>query len=112
MLCETYKMSKYQIIKFNKALTLYSDITELADIVNDLLKKNFVNIAIHFKSNSYLCSGSAAVIVRCWEYIKDKNGNIVMINVNLDILDFLAIIDLDSVIKTFSSEEELKISGC
>ena len=65
-------------------------------------------MAIHFKDGSYLYSGSAAVIVRCWEYIKEKNGNLVLINVSEEILDFLAIMGLDSVIKICNSDEELE----
>lgn len=108
MFYEIYIKKNYQVIKINDVLSLGSDITELDNIVNDFLKKNIVNVAIHFKDGSYLYSGSAAVIIRCWEYIKEKNGNFVLINVNEEIVDFLAIMGLDSVIKTCNSDEELE----
>ena len=108
MLYEIYIKGNYQVIRINEVLSLDSDITELDDIVNDFLKKNIVNMAIHFKDGSYLYSGSAATMIRCWEYIKEKNGDLVLINVNEDILDFLTVMGLDSVIKIYTSEEELE----
>ena len=76
MLYETYHKGNYQVIKINEVLSLSSYITELADIVKDFLIKNIVNMAIHFRDGSYLNSGSAATIVRCWVYIKEKKGKI------------------------------------
>lgn len=109
MLYETYTKGKYQVIKFNKALTLNSDITELGDIVNKLLKKNITNIAIKFKEGSYLYSSTASVIVHCWKRIERHNGSFALVNVNQDIYNFLKIIDLDSVFKICNSEEELEL---
>ena len=108
MLYEFYIKGNYQVIRINDVLGLGSDITELDNIVHDFLKKNIDNIAIHFEDGSYLYSGSAATIVRCWDYIKGKNGCLALINVNEDILDFLAIMDLDSVIAIYNSDEELE----
>ena len=105
---ETYTKGKYQVIKFNKALTLYSDITELGDIVDKSLKKNITNIAISFKEGSYLYSSTASVIVYCWKSIEQHNGSFALVNINKDILNFLRIIDLDSVFKIYNSEEELE----
>ena len=105
---ETYQKGDYQVITFNKALVLTSNIDELDTIVSEFIEKNILKIAIHFKDGSYLSSRTGAAFIRCWETLKDYNGELLFINVNQDILDFLSVIDLDSVIKTYNSEEELE----
>lgn len=107
MQSETYQKGNYHIITINEVLHLTSNIAELETIVNELLEKNIVHIAIHFMDGSYLCSQTGAVIVRCWENIKDRNGTLALININKDILDFLTVIDFDSLIKIYKSEDEL-----
>ncbi len=107
MLSETYQKGNYTVIKFLKVLHLTSNILELETIVDNRLKENRINIAIHFKEGSYLCSQTGAVLVRCWENIKDHEGDLTLINVNKDIHDFLTVIDFDSQIKIYDSEEEL-----
>ena len=107
MLYETYHKGNYEVIKINETLTLSSNIDELNDIVDKLLENNIVDIAIFLKDDSYLYSATGSVLVRCWEAIKDCNGNLALVNINQGIRDFLSVIDFDSVIKIFNSEEEL-----
>lgn len=106
---ETYQKGNYQVIKFNKVLDMYSNIYELDNIVDEFIEKNIFKIAIQFKDDSFLSSRTGATFVRCWETLKDHNGEMVFINVNKDILEFLSLIDLDSVMKIFDSEEELEV---
>lgn len=108
MLSENYIKGNYQVIKFDEVLTLNSDIAELEDIVKDFLKENIVNIAIHFKDDSFISSRSGAVIMRCLETINDNNGNLAFVNVNRMIHSFLTVTALDPVIKIYNSEEELQ----
>ena len=107
MLTEVYQVGKYHVIKINEILQLASNIDGLVDIIDNLIKKNVINFAISFQDNSYLYSNTGSVIVRCWEKIQDQNGNLVLINTNQDIQDFLAVIDIDFLIKKVDTEEEL-----
>jgi hypothetical protein len=107
MVTEVYKVGIYHVIKINEVLHLTSNIDELVDIVDDLLKNNVKNFAISFQDNSYLYSKTGSVIVRCWEKIQDQNGNLTLINTNDDIRDFLAVIDIELLIKKVGTEEEL-----
>lgn len=86
-------------------LHLTSNISEIESLVNKLLDKNIVNIAISFEDNSYLCSSSGAIIIRCWEIIKQKGGDFILLNVNSDIHEFLAILDLENLIKAYDTDE-------
>lgn len=104
---EIYSKGKYQIIRIKDVLNLTSEIDALEDIVKDCIKKNNTDIAIYFSDGSYLCSRSGATLIRCWEYIKEHGGTLSLLNVNEDIHDFLSIIDLDALIQTYQSEEEL-----
>ena len=108
MIAVTYSKGQFHVIKIKDVLNLTSKIDELEDIVNKLLEKNITKIAIHFNDGSYLCSSSGAVLIRCWETIKEHNGFLALVNVNQDIRDFLKIIDFDSLIKIFASEKELE----
>lgn len=104
---ETYQKGNYQVIKIDEVLNLLSDITELENVVNGFLEKGNVNIAFSFKEGSYLYSSTGSVLVRCWETIKDNNGKLALVNVNEDILDFLRVIDFESAISIYNSEEDL-----
>ena len=105
---KTYSKGDFKVIKLNEVLGLNSDISELEDVVNDLLMKKYLNIAIHFKDNSFLYSHLATVLVLCLEKIKDEKGTLALININEDIQNFLRVIDFESAIKIFKSEEELE----
>ena len=105
---KTYTRGDFKVIKLNEVLGLNSDISELEAVVNDLLMKKYLNIAIHFKDNSFLYSHLAAVLVLCWEKIKDEKGTLALVNINEDIHNFLRVIDFESAIKIFKSEEELE----
>ncbi len=107
MLTESYQKGSYTILKFNEVLHLTSNILELETIIDELLNKNIIHIAVQFKEGSYLCSQTGAVLVRCWENIKDQNGDLALIHVNKDIRDFLTVIDFDSLIKIYESDDEL-----
>ncbi len=107
MFSESYQNGKYHIIKINEVLHLTSNITDLEPMIEKLLDDNVLHIAIQFKNGSYLCSQTGAVIVRCWESIKDRGGTLALINVNKDIHDFLTVIDFDSLIRIYNTEEEL-----
>ena len=104
---DIYQKGNYQVIKINEVLNLLSDIKELENVVNELLEKGTTCIAFSFKEGSYLYSSTGSVLVRCWEYIKDNNGKLSLVNVNEDILDFLRVIDIESSINIYRSEEEL-----
>ena len=110
MLSETYTKAHYHVIKIKEVLHLTSDINELDTIVEQLLDNKALHIAVHFMDGSYLCSQTGAVIVRCWENIKEREGTLALINVNKDILDFLKVIDIDSLIKLYDSEKDLEAS--
>lgn len=105
---ETYQKGNFQVIKINEMLTMNSDISELVKMIYEFLGKNIVSIAINFSDDSFLSSSNGAIIVRCWEAIKDRRGELVFINVNKNIRDFLSIIGFTSVSKIYNSEDELE----
>lgn len=107
MLYETYQKGNYQVITLEEALHMSSDISELESVITEFLKKDIVNIAVHLQEDSYFNSRSGAVFVRCWETIKEHNGVLALVNINRSIRDFLAIIDLESEIPIYNSEDEL-----
>ena len=107
---ETYKKGNYQVVKINEVIGLTSSINELADIVDEFLRKNIIDIALYFKDGSYLNSAAASVIVRYLVSIKDKNGNLAFLNISQDMLDLLDLINLDSTIRIYNSEEEIESS--
>lgn len=104
---DTYQKGNYQVIKIDEVLNLLSDINELENVVNGFLEKGNTHVALSFKEGSYLFSSTGSVLVRCWENIKDNNGKLALVNVNEDILDFLRVIDFESAINIYNSEEDL-----
>lgn len=105
---KTYQKGNFQVIKINEMLTMNSDVSELEKMISEFLGKNIVSIAINFSGDSFLSSSNGAIIVHCWEAIKDRKGELVFINVNKNIRDFLSIIGFTSVSKIYNSEDELE----
>lgn len=105
---DTYQKGLFQVIRIVPALDMNSDISGLEKKVTELLERKCNKIAVYFPEDSYISSSAGAVIVRCWETIKDRKGDMVLINVNKNIYDFLSIIGFTSVNKIFNSDDELE----
>jgi anti-anti-sigma factor len=101
----------YRIFSLLDDLTLNSDITELAELVDRAVASGIRNIALVFTRDSYLSTRTISVLVNCFEAVKDVQGNLAIIGPNEDILDVLGMIDIDRMVRFYPSEEKLVEEG-
>ncbi len=97
----------YRIISVKDHIGIYTDIGELVTVVEQALQQNETRIAFSFSDKSYLFSNAIRVIMQCFELIKDKEGKLVLVQPNEDILSTFNVLDLDSVIEIFPTMDDL-----
>jgi hypothetical protein len=107
MLYSTYDKNGYRIIKFTQDLGLNSNITELRTDVSKFLEEGWNNFALWFTPSSFLYTRSIAILVQCFELIKNQNGNLAIISPNEDILYTLKIIGFMNFVRVYSSDGSL-----
>jgi anti-anti-sigma factor len=104
-----YNKNAYTIFRFLEDVGINTDLAELKVLIEEHLQKGNKNIAIAFTKNSYLYTKSIAILIACSEMVREAGGSLAIIEPNEDIVDILAVIDFDKIIKIFSSEEELEL---
>ncbi len=105
---EMYQKGTYHIIAINEVINMASDISQLEQIVNEILEKGIKNIAIRFQDDSYIYSGTGFVFIRCQERIQEENGILAFINVNDELRAFLTTMFNESDVVIYGSDKELE----
>ena len=80
--------------------------TEILEIVGDVMNKNITVIAVDFTSVRYMNSIGLGVLITLLTRVKNKGGDVVVINPSEQIKKLLQITKLDEVFKSFDTEEE------
>lgn len=107
MQIESVAKNDYQILRIQEDLNFNSDLTKLRDIVEELLNKDKVNIAVSLTPKSYLSSMSIGYLLSLYKMIKAKEGNLAVIQPNEEDSDLLEMLSMTSVIQTYDSEDAL-----
>ncbi len=103
----TSQVGSYRLFSLEENLSLNSDISKLKELIYHALDEGIRSIALRFTEHSYLSTRTIAVLVTCFEEVKDRGGRLAIINPNEDILDVLGMIDLDRVVDYYPSENML-----
>ena len=103
---------KYTIITVYHSLKVISDLTELHITIEKYLKENIKYIAVNFSDATYLYSGAISVLITCYRMIKEKGGNLCIIEPHQRILELLTQMNIDSLISIYSSEDDLIKEDC
>jgi hypothetical protein len=107
----TTQVAEYRVLTATQDVNLYSDISELQEMVDQALADGVKHVAVRFTPNSYLLSRSMAVLVRCIEVVADEGGSFAILDPNEQILDFLAVVDQERKIRYYRDEQELAAAG-
>lgn len=97
----------YQILKITKDSNSNLDLSILKIIVQELLEKGIVNIALSFSEDFHIQSKPVGVLVTCNEMIKAYNGTLAIIQPNEYVSEVLKLMDLYSQIKIYPSEDDM-----
>jgi anti-anti-sigma factor len=107
MKIDSAKRGDYLVFTIEKDLNLHSDISPLREAVQKSISVGERTIALRFSPESYFSSQSVAILISCIEQVKESGGKIALLNPNHNLRHLLTIIDIDSSILTFDSEESL-----
>ena len=109
MIIKRYEKNGYLVLKVNEDLGVWSDISELKNVVSQYLEKGVKYIAVSFTLNSFLNSESIAVWVQCVELIRAQGGRLGIIRPNKQIMEIFDIMGIRDEVNEFSSEEQLAV---
>ncbi|MBD3391753.1 MAG: hypothetical protein GF418_06815 [Chitinivibrionales bacterium] len=102
---------RFRVIDIQQDIAVTSDISELRVLVREQLAGQAPYIALRFTRESYLCSGNVTVLVACFEMIRERRGELAIIDPNPIIRHLLTVIDLDGAIRVVDTEEDLARAG-
>ena len=97
----------YKVITIYDSLSVIADLAELKTKIEEYLEKDDKYIAVKFFDASYLYSGAISILITCYRMIKDKGGDLCILEPNNRILELLIQMNIDSLIDICNSEDEL-----
>ncbi len=98
----------YRILEVRDHVGLHTELTELLPHIEQALQNKETNIALSFTDESYLSSSAIKVLLQCYEMITENDGTLTLLHPNKDIISTFKVLDLEKIIKVFSSLEELQ----
>jgi anti-anti-sigma factor len=107
MKIEAYHKNGFLILKVLNDLSMHSSLAELREEIKEYLEKGERKIGLSFTPGSYLNSQLAADLVLCYQLISDEGGEMIFIQPNPEILRVLTTIGFTTLVKVYSSEEEI-----
>lgn len=99
---------KYVIIAISDSINIISELTELKTIIDEQLKTGNQFIAVKFLNADYLYSGAISVIVSSYKVIKEKDGELCIIESNGKIMNLLDQMCITNIIPVYSSADKLE----
>ena len=110
MMCSFTEKNGYCVVRIKEDITRESDLKELKDQVRRRIESEGVkNLAISFTQESNLYSPLIAVLVQFLGYVKEKDGNLVVVHPNNGMLDVIRMVGLGKLMILAKSEDEI---GC
>lgn len=107
MKIEVYTKGLYRIIKIEEPLNVIAELTELKSLIDGYLKDGMRCIAVNFTDATYLYSGAISVLVNCYKMIREKRGDLCILEPNAEIHDLLRQMNIDSFVSIYQSEDDL-----
>ena len=102
-----YTRFGYRILRVEERIGLTSDFSELRQLLGKAFSDGFIHIAVAFPGDSFLSSRILALLIESAEKVTSRGGSFTVIAPNTQILEVLAIFDLEWTLRTVSSEKDL-----
>ncbi|MBL8025497.1 MAG: STAS domain-containing protein [Fibrobacteres bacterium] len=108
MLSKRSSIGKFCVVAISDEFTVVSDLQELDIFIDGLILKEINFIAVRFEKISYIYSGALAILVKNAKKLKERGGEIVLLEPNRDVDDIMKITNLHNAIRMFHTEDELR----
>ena len=105
---EISKKGKYKIITICESLRVIEDLAELKSMMEKYLEKGEKYIAVNFAEASYLYSGAISVLITCYKMLKDKGGDLCIVEPHKKLRELLEQMNINRIISIHESENELE----
>jgi anti-sigma B factor antagonist len=106
MKIETYTSGIYRVLKIGGELAI-SELQELKLLIEGYIESDEKHIAVNFCDVSYLFSGAIAVLINCYTTLRDRTGELCLIEPKPEMMDLLKIVGIDSIISIYNSDNDL-----
>jgi anti-sigma B factor antagonist len=106
MKIETYTKGVYQVLKVGGQQHI-SDLSELKDLIVGYLQRGITNIAVNFCDASYIYSGAITVLIDCYKKVKQKGGQLCILEPDPGLFDILEMLNITRVIPVYNDEDAL-----
>jgi anti-sigma B factor antagonist len=107
MRIEIYRSGIYRIVKISDALAVISQLEELRSLIQGYLSMGENFLAIVFSDASYLYSGAIAVLISCYKMVRDKGGDLCIVEPKPEMLNLIRQMGIDQFISLYATEKDL-----
>lgn len=111
MKTETVKKKEIMVLRILENLDIKSDISDLQKVIEDIIEKGDVSIAVSLTPNSRLSSMSIGMLLRFYSILKEQGGKLSLVQPNKEDAELLKLLSFTSVMEIFESEDELLNKG-
>lgn len=107
MRIEIGQIGIYKILRIQEHAPVLSQLDELRSLVNGYLSRDDRYMAVCFTGTSYLYSGAIAVLISCYKMVRDKGGDLCILEPKPELLNLLHQMGIDTLINIYQSESDL-----
>ncbi len=107
MINKRHKVDKFMVIDISDEFTVIADLQELDIFIDGLINQGHLFIALRFEKISYIYSGAISVLLKNIKKIRNKKGEICLLEPNREVNDVIRIANLHNILNIFNSDEEL-----
>lgn len=86
------------------------NLDEIKEIIEAFMAKNEKHFIINFSEISYIYSGAIRTLIQIYKSIKDKDGELGVLEPKLEVYDILVKLGINKIIPIYQSEDQLKRS--
>jgi anti-anti-sigma factor len=102
-----YIKNRYQVIRIEEDLQIISELSELRYLIEGYIKQDKNYIAVCFSDSSYIYSGAIAILIDCFKQIRNRGGDLCIIEPNSDMLSVLTLLNINRMVTIYHSEDDL-----
>ncbi len=104
---EQVTKNNYLILRVLNTVDIQSDLTELKDLIHKKMDEGQLFMAVSLTAQSHLSSVSIGLVLRCFMDLKERKGNLAIIQPNKNDSELLQLLSFACVIDIYESEDAL-----
>lgn len=107
MISKRHTVGQFLVVAISDEFTVIADLQDLDIFLDGLVGRGHLFIALRFEKISYIYSGALSILVKNAKRLREKKGEICLLEPNREVNDVIRIANLHNIINIFNTEEEL-----